>query len=375
MKLQTPFIGLMLLGVPIVSTLPAQTPVMTPEFRRSPQVFQGGVGTWGMNVADIDSDGDLDIVLPVLRTPSLILLNDGKGMFSASGQALPNEMHGIAIGDVDRDGDLDLFFAPVRDQRRPLFLNDGHGMFQQTALVVNASETVALIDLESDGDLDAYLGNLGGESLVWKNDGRAGFTRTAIPVPGYSTPCDLNGDKYVDFVGATGRFATRRLVAYINYGLGGFQEYASVPKSDYVWGSFDFADVDSDGDNDVLWTNGLEDEALPSGVLLNDGTGRLSLGTQPLASTTIYGYIRAGDLNGDGLSDMVVTNSEAPAQVWLNIGRGRFEDSGIRLGEGKGWADCALEDLDGDGDLDVFIVDRPTGHHGLWFNDTKVSKR
>jgi hypothetical protein len=75
--------------------------------------------------------------------------------------------------------------------------------------------------------------------------------------------------------------------------------------------------------------------------------------------------VASGDLDGDGDLDVVTTNTEAAAEIWLNDGRGFFTDSGRRLDR------CALvevADLDGDGALDV-ITSLWGGALTIWWND------
>jgi uncharacterized protein (TIGR02145 family) len=62
-----------------------------------------------------------------------------------------------------------------------------------------------------------------------------------------------------------------------------------------------------------------------------------------------------GDLDGDGDIDLVVLDFLGPSHVWINDGGGRFTDNGQLLG-GEGGHGAALGDLDGDSDLDLFFV-------------------
>ena len=344
-----------------------QPEISVPEFKRSSQVFGGNLNTWGVACADIDNDGDADIILATLDTRSLVLLNDGTGHFVESGQEFPNEMHGIDIGDVDLDGDLDLFFAPIREQRRPLFLNDGRNSFESTSFTSHCSESVKLIDLENDGDLDAYFATKG---RIYLNDGAGNFVLSDQSLPGFGGLCDLNNDGFVDFFAVGVNEGQRGFVVHVNKGDGRFAEFDFVPKEYCVFGYFDFADVDNDGDTDVIYTNPGKDESHPSGILLNDGTGRLTDSGQDLPIAGIQGKAKAGDLNGDGFVDVIITNADSPARIMLNDGSGTMIDSGLRLGEGKGFVNFLIQDFDNDGDRDVFLVNRRTGNHGLWFNQS-----
>jgi hypothetical protein len=100
-----------------------QASVQAPIFEKSPQVIQGASRTWGSAAADLDGDGDLDIVLAALVSGPLVLINDGNGRFRASDQTMDTEMHDIAIGDLDRDGDLDVFLPNRETGKHEIWFN------------------------------------------------------------------------------------------------------------------------------------------------------------------------------------------------------------------------------------------------------------
>ena len=116
----------------------------------------------------------------------------------------------------------------------------------------------------------------------------------------------------------------------------------------------------------------------PNHVWLNDGAGNFSNTGQALGNNVSYG-IDLGDLDGDGDLDVFVANRGvysgygSPNKVWLNNGAGEFSDSGQSLGFMKSY-DVALGDLDGDGDLDAFIanaggVGSDHNYNQVWLND------
>jgi len=76
--------------------------------------------------------------------------------------------------------------------------------------------------------------------------------------------------------------------------------------------------------------------------------------------------VALGDLDGDGDLDAFVVNSNGHNTVWLNDGRGHFGDSGQMLGYSIGHA-IDLGDVDGDGDLDAFVGNN--GANEVWLND------
>ncbi len=125
--------------------------------------------------------------------------------------------------------------------------------------------------------------------------------------------------------------------------------------------------------------SGLSGIAFVPGInvaLLNDGAGNLVSSGQSIGASDSYG-IAVGDVDGDGDLDAFVVNDGYDA-VWLNQGGaqgaapGQFVDSGQATGlEASIGTDVALGDLDGDGDLDAFVTNRAVG---LDTNPAKVDR-
>ncbi len=342
----------------------ARPPAAAVGFKKSPQVLPGPASIWGTAAADLDADGDLDVVLAALDEGPLVWLNDGRGGFRASSQAFGVEMHGVAAGDLDRDGDPDLFFAPIRKDKPALYWNDGRGGLRAAPLLAGPSESVQLVDADQDGDLDAYLGK---GSILFVNDGRGGFSRGRLPVPDYSSLADLNGDGFIDALAAS---PERGFEVLLNDRKGRFPSAQLVPNKDLIMAACHFADLDGDGDVDVVYVNAIDEGSLASGILLNDGAGRLSGGGRALGPAVAYGSAATGDFDGDGRADIAITDAGGPVRIWLNAGRGTFRDSGLRLGgkTDKGMANVLAGDLDRDGAPDLFIPNRFTGELQVWIN-------
>ncbi len=145
--------------------------------------------TQDLEFADIDQDGDLDLI-EANETFNRILLNDGTGIFIYEGDRLPlvdDQTRDVEVGDLDNDGDPDIYFANVNfgghgDPQNRLLLNDGSGFFQEATDRIPKSDFRSvdsnMMDIDLDGDLDLLVGNRfnGLSMMVFINDGEAHFS-------------------------------------------------------------------------------------------------------------------------------------------------------------------------------------------------------
>ncbi len=229
-------------------------------------------------------------------------------------------------------------------------------------------------DLDGDGDLDLYLGREASDK-VWLSDGYGNWvdTHQELGTSGRTQDAalgDVDGDGDLDAV--TVRDAngvSLPSMVWLNDGWGYFSEGSSFLSSRPAR-TVELGDLDGDGDLDVVRTGTTDLE-----IWLNQGGGQGgAAGTFVLAS--VYpeasdGFASGlGDLDGDGDLDLFVARGhDLPNKVLLNGGAGHFTDSGQALGTAYSTA-LALGDLDGDGDLDAFVgnsFDTPADE--IWTND------
>ncbi|MFM7135005.1 MAG: FG-GAP repeat domain-containing protein, partial [Planctomycetota bacterium] len=183
--------------------------------------FSGGQFGCGVCIADLDGDGDDDIVCLGASTERLgFFRNDGTGVFTdvsaSTGLGQLTKASGIAAGDYDADGDLDL--ALTRWVLPPALLrNNGAMQFTNVAsaagiAVTGAGAGVSWADYDGDGWIDLSVANRTAtlfnntRNKLWRNNGNGTFTEmaTALGVDNGGWPaftaswCDLDGDGDMD---------------------------------------------------------------------------------------------------------------------------------------------------------------------------------
>jgi VCBS repeat protein/FG-GAP repeat protein len=290
-----------------------------------------------IKVRDLNADSYPDIVLgTTFETQSQLFFGSASGAFTKATDRLPQgplSIGDLEIGDVDTDGDPDIVLADwgtgevMENQgaRVRLWLNDGKARFTEApsatpATPVRFSWDLELVDVDNDWDLDlAVSSNLSESSFLFTNDGYGRFTDvTADRMPHYTNnyefePMDLDGDGFLDLVTINDGPNAREHV-FSNDGKGGYVDAtdewwpdAANPSEDD--GVVTFVDVDSDGDADfVIGALG----GGPDRLLINDGFGHLSLVRNAFDATPSGGTLGmlVTDLNDDGRPDVVEAQGE-----------------------------------------------------------------
>ncbi len=330
---------------------------------------------------DLDGDNDLDLVCSNFGfNNSQIWINDGKGYFVDSGQKLLQSSHGVAIGDINKDRTPDILFAggkfstndQVYSSPSKIYINDGKARFadsgQSFSDSLKSCTNVNLIDIDNDGDLDAALNFYDREknlpNRIFHNDGNGTFKKSDTIFPSNSIWGDFNSDGFIDVFS---RISGIGYQSILNDTKGNLAVADTIRDTSVVSGSSATADIDNDGDLDVLITNGNRRKKYPTKVLLNDGSGKFSASSIELSSV-MFGKIGLGDLNGDSFVDAVIIGVGEPISVWLNDGKGNFYDSEIRLDYSGRITGIQFGDLDNDKDLDIVVANFKGGSNEIYFN-------
>jgi hypothetical protein len=297
----------------------------------------------GVAAGDYDGDGRTDLyVVGGDAGRNLLYRNRGDGTFDEVGQQAGVALAGLSgsgplFFDADGDGWLDLFVGAVGGGRVALFHNRGDGTFDDvteasglaTAPAPANTLSATAGDYDGDGRLDLFLSHWqdpAGECHLWRN---------------------LDG--------------TRFACADPDAGLGGL--VSTVVDETFT---ANFADIDGDGDVDLLVTADFGH----SSVWRNVGGGRFQAATTPVISDENGMGSAVGDYDGDGDLDWFVSSvfdgdgttegdwGTSGNRLYRNRGDGTFDDvtdaAGVRDAN-WGWG-SSFCDFDQDGRLDLIVV-------------------
>jgi len=323
-------------------------------------------------LADFNGDGRTDLFVadsgmdapPFPGYQNILVLSTSDGRWVDASRNLPQQLdvsHSACAADVEGDGDLDLYVGNLWGQNMifpQLLLNDGRGRFSAAEgrlpellqLHHNGYTICLFADLNNDAAPDLVLGDVGDQidntlstrtSEVLLNDGAGVFTwlPAALP-PKDSTHEDktndidamhLNGDAYLDLLVVYQGHpeGISYIQALINNGDGTFRNDTAsrlgpveqqrarrwLSTSGTPREVIEVRDVDRDGDLDLLAKPWDADHPDPL-LLLNDGSGVFTwgvLGTQLRGGDLWYAFL---DLEGDGGLDLLLTLNYPPDKVF-----------------------------------------------------------
>ena len=311
----------------------------------APQVTYEASGDAAVAVADFNGDGYADIVVTAWGngTPSSaasgkvkasVYLNHGDGTFAAAASTYNTDMEttSVAAGDFSGDGKVD--FVVMALGTLDVFVNQGDGTFG--SLIPHAVPTSALVmatgDFNGDGHPDLAVTTQDRAIDILLGDGKGGFAAPIAYATGTEVDSiavsDLNGDGYPDIVVTNAELAgTCPGALCLPTGLG----------------------------------------AGTVNVLINQGDGTFAPQAS-YASGNGTASVAVGDLNGDGVPDIAVTNSvDNTLSVFFNAGDGTFGPPATYANAGSGTAvpgvgfpgtggGVVAADFNGDGDGDIVVV-------------------
>ena len=283
-------------------------------------------------VADLDSDGDLDLLAVESENEDIVwwenVSGDGLDFEEHIITARSFEVTVISPGDIDADGDVDFFaLAPERD-KVSIWTNDGSGKFTQQSnsdLRIRGITYVEAVDVNSDGYADFLAVDDAARDISWwENEGQPTtdsfeehlVTDRSAGIGAVSRvdAVDVDRDGLVDFVSANrdgGRISWWRH-SIDEQGDHVFQEASDRPYGYHEQAALGVAglDAEGDGDTDILALRGGTDAGFTYNVFLWENQGaetfnRLNQSQGANPGNHMWPSLDVGDINGDGAVDFV----------------------------------------------------------------------
>jgi len=342
-----------------------------------PTVFAPGETTFGLAAADVDNDGNLDLI-----GQGFVMLGLGNGQFEPAEPFVRTSMRPagkvrpgtapkatsviggpVAVGDFNGDGNIDIAFVGDDGGGVQIYLGNGNGTFNRPprgSTCDGAGYQVAVGDFNNDGIPDiAFTGD--GQLGVCLGNGNGTFgTALTIPIGGDAVgqsilTYDLNGDGNIDIAAVDLNRSGLASPMAVLYGKGDGTFQPAVVYNTYFAFGIAEGDLNGDGIPDLVVAGGEETDPLIFAFL---GTSRGKFQSAPNLSTvaTAPEAFAFGDFNGDGNLDLAVTgNKSNNVSIMLGDGKGGFSPGGA-FATGPKPIGVATGDFNGDGKLDLAVV-------------------
>ena len=360
-------------------------------------------GPSAVAVVDINGDRKPDILTANSYNNTVgVLLNTGTGTFpaaatlyaaggiSASTGGLATT--GIAVADLDGDGNPDVVMANSGSNTVSVLKGSGTGTLQAPLTYSTGSNSqpcsVVLADMNGDGHPDLLTPN--------KNSTKVGVllgnsNGTFQPVVEYATgtasgpqrlaAADVNNDGYLDVVTAN---ATNAVKILLGNGNGTLQAATTYTTTLATVTSIAVADVTGDGQADLLLAGSTSAPAGAVGVLPGNGNGTFQPGSLYLSAGGPPSRIVVADLNQDGVLDLVTPNvddrvsnlASNSLNVFLGSGNGIFKPA-VAYGVGGKYQplDVAVADVNADGRPDLICAHYQANWMVVFGNTTPLAAR
>ncbi|NVK63253.1 MAG: VCBS repeat-containing protein [Flavobacteriales bacterium] len=226
------------------------------------QVILSAPGIWQISVGDINDDGEIDVI--GIDDESIYVYTNSSGTFSLSQTFQSNSkwLRCLTLSDINNDGDLDIYLGDAVDTRMSWVENNANllileNQFWSQEFGVVSPTVVKTCDVDNDGDLDVISSSGYNKELAWyENQGNGTFSdQQIISDTIYSFDllvADVNNDGYCDIICEHNGLT---VVWFENNAGISFNSPSVIAQNFDNLVSMDIGDIDNDGDVDVLFVN------------------------------------------------------------------------------------------------------------------------
>ena len=266
---------------------------------------------------------------------------------------------GVAIADINSDGKPDLIFANAHSNSVGVLLSNGNGTFQNqiTSAAPGQPWLIAAADFNGDGKPDVLLSNVAtnNDTLLLGN-GNGTFQSPMVVATGTGpygiAEGDLNGDGILDLATLAYGQAKTHLNVLLGNGNGTFRlanTYLAAPGAHTVT----IGDVNGDGIPDLIVLNETVEDNVS--VFLGTGGGKFQAQAATFGTWAAIGPVKIADVNGDGKPDLVIANGYGAVTLLLGNGNGTFQNA-VTVGTSLVTESVAVADVNGDGKQDIVVA-------------------
>ncbi len=335
-------------------------------------------------IADLNNDDYPDIITSDTGTDSTVVsINNGDGTYTQREKKYPSiESGSISFGDINNDGNQDMLISGSNDSENinRVYQGDGRGdliMVDTDLKEIDGSNT-AIRDFNGDGNADLYINGFlptssqSGtkiETHIYFGDGEDGFSLSENELSGSVgrvSFSDIDNDGDLDYIKSgekliqsDGFTAPKPVInLYLNDGNGIFSK-ESVDLPALTKNDIATADLDGDGDSDLILSGSAENEFV-SEIYFNDGSGNFSKASENTLADLTYSQIGVADFENDGDQDIVLKGEHSERgdlfELYLNDGKGNFSKLNGGL-EADYESIFFFHDLDKDADSDILVLE------------------